>query len=70
MKLSEKEIMYIINETKTLLTEDQESDSIKKAIAFVVSQSKMDYEEAEKWVRLELRSKYPALRNKRGENLF
>lgn len=66
MKLSEKEIMYIINETKTLLTEDQESDSIKKAIAFVVSQSKMDYEEAEKWVRLDLRSKYPALRNKRG----
>ena len=65
MKLSEKEIMYIINEAKMLLTEDQESDSIKKAIALYMDRMGCDKKTAEKFVRIDLREDLPNLRYKK-----
>ena len=65
MKLSEKEIMYIINEAKMLLTEDQESDSIRKAIALYMDIMGCSKEEANKFIREGLREKFPNLRNKK-----
>ena len=65
MKLSEKEILYIINEAKMLLTEDQESDSIKKAIALYMDRMGCDKKTAEKFVRIDLREDLPNLRYKK-----
>lgn len=65
MKLSEKEILYIINEAKMLLTEDQESDSIKKAIALYMDRMGCDKKTAEKYVRIDLREDFPNLRYKK-----
>lgn len=65
MKLTEKEIMYILHETKMLLTEDQESDSIKKAIALYMDRMGCDKKAAEKFVRIDLRNDFPNLRYKK-----
>lgn len=68
MRLDEKKMKKIIKEeiSRILLTEDQESDSIKKAIALYMSENGSSKEAAEKWVRKDLREKVIALRTKRG----
>lgn len=65
MNLTEKEIMYILHEAKMLLTEDQESDSIKKAIALYMDMMGCDKKTAEKFVRIDLRNDFPNLRYKK-----
>lgn len=57
--------MYIIKEAKMLLTEDQESDSIRKAIALYMDIMGCSKEEANKFVREDLREKFPNLRYKK-----
>lgn len=66
MKLTESEIFYIINEARALLTEDQESDSIRKAIALYMDVMGCSKQEADKFVRIDLRDDFPNLRSKRG----
>lgn len=65
MELTEKEILYIINEAKMLLTEDQEGDSIKKAIVLYMDRMGCDKKTAEKFVRIDLRDNIPNLRYKK-----
>lgn len=57
--------MYIIKEAKMLLTEDQEGDSIRKAIALYMDIMGCSKEEANKFVREDLRGKFPNLRYKK-----
>lgn len=57
--------MYIINEAKMLLTEDQEGDSIKKAIILYMDIMGCSKEEANKFIREDLREKFPNLRYKK-----
>ena len=55
-----------INDLAKLLTEDQESDSIKKAIALYMNRMGCTKQEAEKFVRIDLRQDLPNLRSKKG----
>ena len=66
MVLTEKEKQYILTEaSKMLLTEDQEGDSIKKAILLYMRERNVSKEVAEKFVRITLRESLPNLRNKK-----
>ena len=66
MKLSSEDIKFILKEAKCLLTEDQESDSIKKAIQLYMNTMGCSKEQADKFVRIDLRQDLPNLRSKKG----
>ena len=56
----------VLNETKTLLTESQESKSIDAAKKLVMQRLNWDNARADQFVRNELRHDLPALRSKEG----
>lgn len=68
MKLTENDVRYIINEiqNRVLLTEDQESDSIRKAIRLYMERMGCDKDTADRFVRVDLRQDIPNLRSKKG----
>lgn len=55
-----------VNDLNRLLTEDQESDSIRKAIMLYMDRMGCTKKEAEKFVRIDLRQDLPNLRSKKG----
>lgn len=52
--------------TEALLTESQESKSISDAVKLYMRQTGKDYENANNFIRLNIRAKFPALRSKQG----
>lgn len=52
-----------INDIMKLLTEDQASDSIRKAIALYMNRMGCSKQEAEKFIRIDIREKVPNLRD-------
>ena len=56
MELTDKELKYVLNEMhKILLTEDQQSDSMKKAMQLYMKTKGCSKEEADKFIRINIR---------------
>ena len=68
IRLTAPKLCDIISESviKTLITESQESASIKEATRLVMDRLGYSKEQADKFIRIDLRASFPILRSKQG----
>ena len=68
IRLTAPKLCDIISESviKTLITESQESASIKEATRLVMNRLGYSKEQADKFIRIDLRASFPILRSKEG----
>ena len=68
IRLTAPKLCDIISESviKTLITESQESASIKEAVKLIIDRLGYTKEQADNFVRIDLRASFPILRSKQG----